>query len=99
MGYFLVRKFKPKSGDKKHVDIRATKEAGKTVYFLNRHTNGYCFSLFWSRPPFNTYPYIFRPTTVHKRFLGQHILDTCADPLQKDYDAVVIQRAERKKKK
>lgn len=56
MGYLTVSKYKPsrtpkivngKEYSRLNVDWKATHEEGKTVYFLNPHTDGYSFFFMW----------------------------------------------------
>lgn len=46
MGYIVVGKYKP---SKPAVDVKKTIQAGKKIYHLNLHTDGYAVKLFWFR--------------------------------------------------
>ena len=51
MGTLQVVKHKPKTYTSKslRIDFKATKEAGKTIYHLNEHTNMYKYRFLWSK--------------------------------------------------
>ena len=51
MGTLQVVKHKPKTYTSKslRVDYKATKESGKTVFYLNEHTNYFKYRFLWSK--------------------------------------------------
>lgn len=80
LGYVCVVKYKPKQFTKEHLskDFKASKEYGKPIYYLNEHTSGYKYRLFWSKLP-QTFPdrykYQLQFVRQNKRRLAQRIFN------------------------
>ena len=62
LGYIRIVKYRPKSYSSRSlsVDYKTSKQLDKKIYFLNEHSDGYKFRLYWSRIPMifaNRYKY------------------------------------------
>ena len=78
LGYIRIVKYKPKSYSDKSlsVDYKTSKQLDKKIYFLNEHSDGYKFRLYWSRIPMifaNRYKYQLSLVRQNKRYLAQLI--------------------------
>lgn len=69
LGYIQIVKYQPKQLDVKYlsVDYKSTNDIGKRIYYLNEHSGGYKFRLYWSKIP-RTFPdrYKYQLTLVRK---------------------------------
>lgn len=80
LGSICIAKYKPKSYTSKSLskDYKSSKEEGKSIYYLNEHSNGYKFRLFWSKLP-QTFPdrykYQLQLVRQNKRKLAQLIFN------------------------
>ena len=80
LGSICIAKYKPKSYTSKSLskDYKSSKEERKPIYYLNEHSNGYKYRLFWSKIP-KTFPsrYIYQLQLVreNKRHLAQLIFN------------------------
>jgi len=79
LGKLRIRKSKMNYQDKNKlkVDWKNSREAGKLVYYLNDHTDGYKFRFWWEKrgPIQNLSYYSFTPTREHKRELSATLKD------------------------
>jgi hypothetical protein len=69
MGMLWIKKFKI-NWDKPPVDLNATKQAGKVIYHLNEHSDGYCGRWQWTKRNqaiSNLIYYSFKPTWHNKK--------------------------------
>lgn len=80
LGYVRIIKYRPKTYTDKSlsVDYKSSKEEGKTIYYLNEHSDGYKFRLYWSKLP-QTFPdryrYQLKLVRANKRKLAQLIFN------------------------
>lgn len=91
LGTHRIKKRKLKGCIRPKIDFNATKKLGKTVYHLNKHTNGYYFRWFWDKDGVrlkNKSFYLFELTKKNTTFLAKEILKCAKDPYLKDYDAL-----------
>lgn len=91
LGVHRIKKRKLKSYIIPKIDFNATKKLGKTVYHLNKHTNGYYFRWFWDKEEArfkNKSFYTFELTKKNTTFLANEIIKCAKDPYLKDYDAL-----------
>ena len=69
LGYIQIVKYQPKQLNVKYlsVDYKSTNDIGKRIYYLNEHSGGYKFRLYWSKIP-RTFPdrYKYQLTLVRK---------------------------------
>ena len=78
LGRIWIKKFKI-NWDKPPVDLNETRKQGKTIYHLNRETEGYCFRWAWSRKVnlmTNLIYYSFKPTKYASDTLAKFIKST-----------------------
>lgn len=79
LGTLRICKTKMNYSDKNKlkVDWKTSREAGKVVYHLNDHTNGYRFRFWWEKkgPIQNLAFYSFTPTREYKRLLSSVLKD------------------------
>lgn len=79
-----------------YIDFKTSKEVGKPVKFLNRHTFGYYFMYYWNKGMVqfkNMNYYKFKPTSsaaserkgVGTRVFGKHIKAKSEDPNQRGF--------------
>lgn len=91
LGVHRIKKRKLKASIKPKIDFYTTKKIGKTVYHLNKHTNGYYFRWFWDKEGVrfkNKAFYNFELTKKNTTYLAKEILRCAKDPYLKDYDAL-----------
>ena len=91
LGVHRIKKRKLKGSIRPKIDFGTTKKLGKTVYHLNKHTNGYYFKWFWDKEGIrikNKSFYTFELTKKNTTFLAKEILRCSKDPYVKDYDAL-----------
>lgn len=91
LGINRIKKNKIKGIIKPKIDFNTTKKIGKTVYHLNKHTNGYYFKWFWDKDGtrFKNRPfYSFELTKKNSQALSKEIFRCSKDPFLKDYDAL-----------
>jgi hypothetical protein len=86
-----------KSKNTYYIDFKTSKEVGKPVKFLNRHTLGYYFMYYWDKGSIrfrNMSYYRFKGLAsreaankynIGTRALGQHIKAKANDPTQKGF--------------
>ena len=80
LGYVCIVKYKPKSYTPESLsqDYQSSKEEGFRVYYLNEHSNGYKYRLYWSKTP-RTFParykYQLMMVRDNKRYLAQLIFN------------------------
>lgn len=80
LGYACVCKYKPKTMTSRSlsVDYKASAEYNKKIYYLNEHSNGYKYRLYWSKQP-RVFPDIYKYTLnlvrANKRYLAQLIFN------------------------
>lgn len=89
MGTLQVVKHKPKTYTSKslRIDFKATKEAGKTIYHLNEHTNMYKYRFLWSKQNMltkNKTKYQLIMTRANKRRLAYLLKNRIRDYIEKD---------------
>lgn len=89
MGTLQVVKHKPKTYTSKslRIDFKATKEAGKTIYHLNEHTNMYKYRFLWSKQNMltkNKTKYQLIMTRANKRRLAYLLKNRVRDYIEKD---------------
>lgn len=80
LGMICIVKYKPKAYTSKSLskDYKSSKEEGKTIYYLNEHSNGYKYRLYWSKQPYtfsDRYKYQIILTRTNKRYLAQLIFN------------------------
>ena len=80
LGYLAVTKYEPKTYTSKSlsIDYKSSKEEGKTIYYLNEHSNGYKFRLYWSKIPktfIDRYKYQLSLVRENKRYLAKLIFN------------------------
>lgn len=80
LGYVQIVKYKPKSYTKKSlsIDYKSSAQYGKIVYYLNEHSNGYKYRLYWSKIPqtfSDRYKYQLQLVRQNKRHLAQLIFN------------------------
>lgn len=84
LGYLdIVKSRKWFKANKLSVDFKSTNELGKTIYYLNDHTDGYKYMCHWSKVGSkirNINKYRFVLTRTNKRNLAQIIFNK-----EKDY--------------
>lgn len=91
LGLHRIKKRKIRGQIKPKIDFNNTKLLGKTVYHLNKHTNGYYFRWFWDKEDCrfkNKAFYNFELTKKNTLLLAKEILKCSKDPYLKDYDAL-----------
>jgi hypothetical protein len=82
LGVLTINKYKPDLGGKKLyynlIDWQSTKEVGSYTFYLNPHTDGYCYYFMWQRTNRNI-PLLaiwkFEVYDIHKRKLNSILLD------------------------
>ena len=80
LGFIQICKYKPKqlSNQSLSVDYKSSDEYGKRIYYLNEHSDGCKFRLYWSKKP-STFPdrYKYQLSLVreNKRRLAQLIFN------------------------
>lgn len=89
MGTLQVVKHKPKTYTSKslRIDFKATKEAGKTIYHLNEHTNMYKYRFLWSKQNMltkNKTKYQLIMTRANKRRLAYLLKNRVRDYIEKN---------------
>ena len=80
LGYLAVTKYEPKTYTNKSlsIDYKSSKEEGKIIYYLNEHSNGYKFRLYWSKIPktfIDRYKYQLSLVRENKRYLAKLIFN------------------------
>jgi hypothetical protein len=91
LGTHRIKKRKLSSYIHPKIDFNSTKKLGKTVYHLNKHTNGYYFKWYWDKDNIrlkNKSFYIFELTKKNTTSLAKEIIRCAKDPYLKDYDAL-----------
>ena len=80
LGLICIVKYRPKSYSDKSlsVDYKNSKQFNKRIFYLNEHSNGYKYRLFWSKLP-RTFPdrykYQLQLIRENKRHLAQLIFN------------------------
>ena len=80
LGFIQICKYKPKNLDQQSlsVDYKASKEYDKRIFYLNEHSDGYKYRLYWSKLP-RTFPDRYKYQLVlvrqNKRKLAQLIFN------------------------
>ena len=80
LGLIFIVKYRPKSYSDKSlsVDYKNSKQFNKRIFYLNEHSNGYKYRLFWSKLP-RTFPdrykYQLQLIRENKRHLAQLIFN------------------------
>ncbi len=91
LGLHRIKKRKLKGIIRPKIDFNNTRKLGKTVYHLNKHTNGYYFRWYWDKEECkfkNKSFYNFELTKKNTLLLAKEILKCSKDPYLKDYDAL-----------
>lgn len=91
LGTHRIKKRKLSSRIHHKVDFAKTKELGVTVFYTNKHTNGYYFKWYWDKEYCrfkNKSYYSFEITKKNKGLLSREIMRCSKDPYIKDYDAL-----------
>lgn len=78
LGYIIIVKYLPKEYNNKSLscDYKTSKELNKKIYYLNEHSNGYKYRLYWSKIPktfSDRYKYQLMFTRANKRNLAKLI--------------------------
>ena len=78
LGQVVVVKYLPKAYNEKSLscDYKSSKELNKKIYYLNEHSNGYKYRLYWSKIPMtfsDRYKYQLMFTRANKRNLAKLI--------------------------
>jgi hypothetical protein len=85
MGEVFVVKRKTKYGSKQPIDWELTLKDGARRYNFNKHTSGFSYSFFWTRPYKikNKYMYRLVLTRTNKRYLAKAIKQNKKDYFEK----------------
>ena len=80
LGFIQIGKYRPKSysPDSLSVDYKVSKELDKRIYYLNEHSDGYKYRLYWSKIPrtfADRYKYQLSLVRTNKRRLAQLIFN------------------------
>jgi hypothetical protein len=75
LGFIAIVKYKPKyyNSDSLSKDYKTSKELNKNIYYLNEHSDGYKYRLYWSKTPrtfSDIYKYTLSLTRHNKRDLA-----------------------------
>ena len=78
LGYLIIVKYLPKEYSSKSLsyDYKTSKQLNKKIYYLNEHSNGYKYRLYWSKLPktfSDRYKYQLMFTRENKRNLAKLI--------------------------
>lgn len=78
LGYLIIVKYLPKEYSDKSLscDYKTSKQLNKKIYYLNEHSNGYKYRLYWSKLPktfSDRYKYQLMFTRENKRNLAKLI--------------------------
>ena len=78
LGYLIIVKYLPKEYSDKSLscDYKTSKQLNKKIYYLNEHSNGYKYRLYWSKLPktfSDRYKYQLMFTRQNKRDLAKLI--------------------------
>ena len=78
LGYLIIVKYLPKEYSSKSLsyDYKTSKQLNKKIYYLNEHSNGYKYRLYWSKLPktfSDRYKYQLMFTRQNKRNLAKLI--------------------------
>lgn len=78
LGYLIIVKYLPKEYTDKSLsyDYKTSKQLNKKIYYLNEHSNGYKYRLYWSKIPktfSDRYKYQLMFTRANKRNLAKLI--------------------------
>ena len=78
LGYLIIVKYLPKeySGNSLSYDYKTSKQLNKKIYYLNEHSSGYKYRLYWSKVPktfSDRYKYQLMFTRENKRNLAKLI--------------------------
>lgn len=84
LGTLGIVKYRPKkyNGKSLSVDFKTTRLLGKTIYYLNNHSDGYKYRLFWHKELTNNssiYHYAVSMVRANKRKLAQIIKQNLND--------------------
>lgn len=86
LGYIEINKRKVDLSNLKRIDWKTSVDAGKRIYHLNEHSDGFNYKIEWERVNWNTRNsklYVFSPTRKMKRTLAQLIKEKKIDCFQK----------------
>jgi hypothetical protein len=80
LGYIVIAKYRPKTYTSKSlsIDYKSSKEEGKVIYYLNEHSDGYKYRLYWSKIPktfIDRYKYQLNLVRENKRYLAKLIFN------------------------
>lgn len=87
-----IKKVKGKVTRKPIIDYGSSKLYSKWIYYNNSHSRGFYFKFYWERYPYfikNKEVYDFFPSPILRKKLSAEIFKCNADPLLKDYDALL----------
>ena len=78
LGYLIIVKYLPKEYSSKSLsyDYKTSKQLNKKIYYLNEHSNGYKYRLYWSKLPktfSDRYKYQLMFTRENKRNIAKLI--------------------------
>lgn len=87
LGSVYIVKYLPKTYSNKSLSVNfaLTKQLGKTIYYLNEHSNGYKFRLFWSKQGCKStslYKYNLSLVRANKRLLASLIKNKQTDYIE-----------------
>ena len=80
LGYIVIAKYRPKTYTSKSlsIDYKSSKEEVKVIYYLNEHSDGYKYRLYWSKIPktfVDRYKYQLNLVRENKRYLAKLIFN------------------------